>query len=768
MFKNVASQKLTFFAFDYSTGAPKTGDAANITIYLSKDDGSVTILTDTSASEVDSTNAKGDYSVDLSQAETNADKLRFTGKSSTSNVVIVPQTIYTVPSNFTSTTLDDLPTGSELGVALSAMAATMSGDIARIVQNYTNVYYVLSTGNDSNSGLYPAAAKLTLASAKAAALSGDLIVVGPGTYNERNLFKTGVDWYFARGAVVNYTGSAAGGMFDDSSNGANGAVVCRVFGYGRFIHATSNTAIRPVLYLSNASSRVQFECLDLINQCSTSTGVPAAIYHGSGRLDVVSHGTISSDQTHAIEGEGTPGSSLQVNGQLIQSPVAGVKNFAASPSTIIADRIIGGTTGGVHIDLQDVIVPTQVTIIANHVSGYIGVYNRGSDRTLHSVVLRIGHCVGTGLNAVEGDSNVSVFIDGGLYESIYSGSGGNGLESYDDGFVYAQNATFRSGTLGKDISVVGTAQVSVSNCDYRRTNTSGTIIEAPPADYVTSIKTDTTTLLSRITSSLFTGITSLAQWLGLLAGKQTGNSTARTEIRATGAGSGTYDETTDSQEAIRDNGGGGGGGDCPTVEEIDAYLAAQHGAGAWDGGGTGSGARSVTITVNDGSTVLESARVRFTKGAESYLGVTNASGVVMFALDDGTWTVTITLAGYSFTPTTKVVDGTETQTYSMTLVAVTPSDPGLITATSIVKSAGVGLADTVITYNVTSVSPEVTGLIIVGATEQEATSTTGGAIQFTNVQPGATYSWTSSTNSEGEFSIPIDAEDGYALPAFVV
>lgn len=55
----------------------------------------------------------------------------------------------------------------------------------------------------------------------------------------------------------------------------------------------------------------------------------------------------------------------------------------------------------------------------------------------------------------------------------------------------------------------------------------------------------------------FTGITLLAQWLGAIAGKQTANATAQTEINATGAGSGTYDATTDSQEAIRDNGGGG-------------------------------------------------------------------------------------------------------------------------------------------------------------------------------------------------------------------
>ena len=53
-------------------------------------------------------------------------------------------------------------------------------------------------------------------------------------------------------------------------------------------------------------------------------------------------------------------------------------------------------------------------------------------------------------------------------------------------------------------------------------------------------------------ASLFVGITSLAQWLGLIAGKQLGNATARTEVRATGAASGTYDEATDSLEAVRD------------------------------------------------------------------------------------------------------------------------------------------------------------------------------------------------------------------------
>ncbi len=79
-------------------------------------------------------------------------------------------------------------------------------------------------------------------------------------------------------------------------------------------------------------------------------------------------------------------------------------------------------------------------------------------------------------------------------------------------------------------------------------------------------------ITTRAAAALFTGITSVAQWLGLIAGKQTGNSTARTEIRATGAGSGTFDETTDSQEALRDNMG--------TAQTGDAYARLGAPAGA--------------------------------------------------------------------------------------------------------------------------------------------------------------------------------------------
>lgn len=66
------------------------------------------------------------------------------------------------------------------------------------------------------------------------------------------------------------------------------------------------------------------------------------------------------------------------------------------------------------------------------------------------------------------------------------------------------------------------------------------------------VLTDTSTVNTDL-ATLFAGITSVAEWLGLIAGKQAGDATAITEIKATGAGSGSYDPTTDSTEALRDH-----------------------------------------------------------------------------------------------------------------------------------------------------------------------------------------------------------------------
>jgi hypothetical protein len=98
MKKNQPGQSITLLAIDTLTGTPKTGDAANLTAYVSKDDGTVTALADTTALQLNATNAKGLYSWSLTQAETNGDKLVFSGKSTTLDVELVPEVVYPTQS----------------------------------------------------------------------------------------------------------------------------------------------------------------------------------------------------------------------------------------------------------------------------------------------------------------------------------------------------------------------------------------------------------------------------------------------------------------------------------------------------------------------------------------------------------------------------------------------------------------------------------------------------------------------------------------------
>ncbi len=330
------------------------------------------------------------------------------------------------------------------------------------------------------------------------------------------------------------------------------------------------------------------------------------------------------------------------------------------------------------------------------------------------------------------------------------------------------------------------------------TNVLGSPAGASVSADIAAVKSDTNTLLGRITSTLFSGITYLSRWLAIGYGK-TADSTTLAEVNATTAGAG-YNNTTDSNEAIRDRGDAAwatatgfsthsaadvwavgtrtitGGtittytGNTPQTGDAHAYLTANVGANGanlteaddavlsaiaalsipsagtiadavWDeatsghvtagttgaklnslsaggdataanqttiithltdikGGGwssstdtlekirdalpvsTGAGAYTITVTVNDGTTALQNATVRLSEGANAFAGLTNASGVVTFSLDAATYAVAITKDGYSFTPTTKVVAGSGSQTYSMTAVVITPSaDPGKCVAT---------------------------------------------------------------------------------------
>lgn len=106
MFKNVANQKIAFYAHDVAANGAKTGDGANLTAYVSKDGAPPAPLADTSATELDASSAKGMYVFDVTAAESNGDILVFSAASTTANVQIDPLIVFTVPANFSALAID--------------------------------------------------------------------------------------------------------------------------------------------------------------------------------------------------------------------------------------------------------------------------------------------------------------------------------------------------------------------------------------------------------------------------------------------------------------------------------------------------------------------------------------------------------------------------------------------------------------------------------------------------------------------------------------
>jgi hypothetical protein len=165
--------------------------------------------------------------------------------------------------------------------------------------------------------------------------------------------------------------------------------------------------------------------------------------------------------------------------------------------------------------------------------------------------------------------------------------------------------------------------------------------------------------------------------------------------------------------------------------QLDAILAAATAA-------AGTGARTVTITVNDGTTVLQNAVVRFTEGGNTYRALTNSSGVATFNLDDATYTVAISKVGYFYAGTTMIVNGVETATYSMTAINVTPGTGDLTTGyLTCLDEEGVAEEGVSVRCQVVQVPASGTGFAYDSAV-QLATSDADGLVEFPMVK-GARY-----------------------------
>jgi len=197
--------------------------------------------------------------------------------------------------------------------------------------------------------------------------------------------------------------------------------------------------------------------------------------------------------------------------------------------------------------------------------------------------------------------------------------------------------------------------------------------------------------------------------------------------------------------------------DPPTKAEMDTAI-----------DGLGTGARTVTVTVTDGSDPVEGAKVRLTNGVESYVGTTDAAGqIASFNVNDKSWTVAIAKDGYTYGGTTLVVDGDKTPTYAMTAVAITPADPGQVTGYLYCYSES-GDAETGvrIQWRITAVA-EASGVAYDSAVKS-ANSDATGLVELPGLFQGATYDMRRGTSgSWTSVLIPTDAASPYELPSVI-
>lgn len=436
MFKNTASQSVTLWAVDATTGLPKTGDSANMVFYVSKDDGTVTAIASASGvpTECDSTNAKGDYKIALSQSETNADKLRFSGKSSTSNVVILPQTIYTVPSAF------GLVGGAAGGVMIAGSnaattfasltvtaATTLTGNVSmaaglNITQSASNTSALVITGNGTGHGII---------STSGSGATGDGIKAVSAATNGNALNLAGV----GTGAGLLSTGGATGigiSAVGGATSGDGLSAVATTSGHGLTVTGVGTTK----------------HGIKATGGSTTSHGISAT---GGG----VGHGILATSGAGAT-GDGIRATAASTNGNALNLVGVGTGAGLLSTGGATGHGIsgVGGATSGNGIRATGT-AGNSVAINAIGQGSAAGILSTGG-ATGHGISAVGGATSGSGISSVASTSGHGIVATGvGTTQHGINATGGSttshGISATGGGVGHGILATSGSGATGDGI-----------------------------------------------------------------------------------------------------------------------------------------------------------------------------------------------------------------------------------------------------------------------------------------------------------------------------
>jgi hypothetical protein len=557
VFKNTASQKLTVFAFADSghatldAGEPVLTDSANISLKIEQDDdGTQTTSNDAAPTEVED----GQYRFDLTQAETNGDKLTFYPQSSTAGVQVVAlpsSVIYTRPPNFSAMGIEtDGHVHGDIkqvaGQTASASATVVFDDLATIEAVTTAIG---ATGTGLSAIPWAAAWDAEVQSEVADALTA--------------FAWSGITISAVSGAVGSVTGTVGGiagtittlDALDTAQDSQHSTTQSAISGLND-IAATDIVSAGAITTLSGAV--VNVDTVDTVTTNSDMRGTDGANTTAPDNSSITAIKT-KTDQLVFTVANQVDSNALSGGGSGLDA--AGVRTAigltSANLDTQLADLPTVAEFEARTIEAANYFDPA-VDAVANVT--LVGTTTTNSDM-VSVASLATSSALATAqadLDLITGTDGVTLATAQANYAPAKSSDVTTALNTYDA-------PTRAEATADKDaiLTILGTPADTDIATDIAGISGGGgggggggsglTAEETRAALGMASANLDTQ--LSNIdtvvdsTLGLFSGITSVAQWLGLLAGKQTGDSTARTEIRATGAGSGTFDETTDSLEA---------------------------------------------------------------------------------------------------------------------------------------------------------------------------------------------------------------------------
>lgn len=473
------------------------------------------------------------------------------------------------------------------------------------------------------------------------------------------------------------------------------------------------------------------------NLNSTTSTVSALRITANGSYSLTVNGNVyagTQSQNQGIRFTVTTGTgTIVVNGLVFGKGAEGINFQGTGSLTVTGDSIAG--YGGVGIGNYSVGGTVRVygTAIGNDWglgyttnAGYAGVYGGGSNSGVVETITSV-RSVRHGANGQAGVAG-RVFLDVTDIANSFVKMRGNPSSFTEYTLATAENL----GSLPSDSDVrLGT----VFNFGTR----TGTCAVPGAASVAVGVPVDNTVGTAAITAASISSALAdeFASVLSAIGNIEVDNAAiaqaVRSELGLTGSLDSAFNEVIDTLDSIN----------------------------------IGNGPRTVTITVNDGTTNLTGAVVTATRGGVTYYQTT-ISGVVTFYLTDGDWTITVGCEGYSSSGGTLTVNGTEAQTYSLSPVSISASSPGKTTGYwTCFDEDGNPEEGASVSIAVAETASTVSGNSYDSKTRTEL-SAANGVVQFTNMHKGVTYRIQRGTNGPTYLvTVPLTAGGSVALDSFI-